>query len=261
MNQPHQNLNVELYDLYVADWPGEMDFYHAFAQQPHANQTGVLEVACGTGRVTIRLAQAGVHITGLDHSLEMLAVAQSKSAGMDNVHWVQADMRDFDLDARFGLAIIPGHSFQNIHTADDQLACLTCIQRHLVPGGTLIVHLDHQELDWLCDIGKNPFQTVKYGSKLTHPVTGQICRRSYAWAYERATQTANFHSAWEILDENEVVVGRYDNEPLRFHCVFRQEMEHLAHRAGFEVEALYGDFLRGALGEDSTEMIWVLKRP
>jgi ubiquinone/menaquinone biosynthesis C-methylase UbiE len=189
----------------------------------------------------------------------MLEIARSKSSGMTNMHWVQADMRDFAMGERFGLVIIPGHAFQNIHTADDQLACLTCIQRHLTPSGTLIVHLDHQNLDWLGEIGKDPFKTVRYGDKLTHPVTGHICRMSYAWAYERATQTAIFRNAWEVLDEDDAVMERYDNEPVRLHCVFRQEMEHLARRAGFEIDAVYGDFLGHDLQDDSEEMIWILK--
>jgi hypothetical protein len=169
-------------------------------------------------------------------------------------------MRDFELGARFGLVIIPGHGFQNIHTADDQFACLTCIRRHLSPDGTVIVHLDHQDLDWLGEIGKHPFQTVKYGDKLTHPVTGQICRMSYTWAYERATQTAIFQNAWEVLDADDVVVERYDNEPLRIHCVFRQEMEHLTRHVGFEIDAVHGDFSGHDLQDDSEEMIWVLKK-
>jgi ubiquinone/menaquinone biosynthesis C-methylase UbiE len=260
MKQMLKNLNVELYDLYVADWPGEMDFYHAMAAQAHAGGEMVLEVACGTGRVAIRLAEAGGRVTGLDHSPAMLEVARSKSAGMTNLRWVEADMRDFDLDAQFGLVIIPGHAFQNIHTADDQVACLTCIRRHLTPDGTLIVHLDHQDLDWLGEISKNPFKTVEHRDKLTHPVTGQICRMSYTWAYERATQTAIFQNAWEILNTDDAVIERHESEPVRLHCVFRNEMEHLAGRVGFEIEAVYGDFTLNDLRDDSDEMIWVLKK-
>jgi hypothetical protein len=167
---PAQELNVELYDLYVGDWPDEMDFYQAAAAQAYARGEAVLEVACGT----------------------------------------------------------------------------------------LIVHLDHQDLDWLGEIDKHPFKTVRYGDKLTHPVTGQIHRMSYAWAYERATQTATFQNAWEVLDANDAVMERYDNEPVRLHCVFRQEMEHLARRAGFEIDAVYGDFSGHDLQDDSEEMIWVL---
>lgn len=256
---PDQELDAQLYDLVVPDWPGEMDFYRAAAERAHARGEAVLEVACGTGRVAIRLAEMGIRVTGLDHSPAMLQVARARSIGMTSMQWVQADMRNFALGVRFGLVIAPGHAFQNIHTGDDQLACLTTIRRHLTPGGMLIVHLDHQDLDWLGDIGKHPFKAVKYGDKVTHPITGKICRRSYAWAYERATQTAIFRSAWEVLDDDGVVTERHHNETARIHCVFRQEMEHLARRARFEIDAVYGDFSSHDLQDDSEEMIWVLR--
>jgi ubiquinone/menaquinone biosynthesis C-methylase UbiE len=259
MDQILKNIEAELYDLWVNDWPGEMDFYHALATQTHARGEAVLEVACGTGRVAIRLAQMGVSVTGLDQSPAMLEVARSKSIGITTVHWVHADMRDFNLEAQFGLVIITGHAFQHMNTADDQAACLACIRRHLTPGGTLIVHLDHQWLVWLGDINLNPFKAVEYGNKLTHPVTRETYRKSGTWAYERATQTAILKSAWEVLDADDAVMARYENEPLRLHCVFRNEMEHLARRVGFRVENVYGDFARNELGEDSRDMIWVLQ--
>lgn len=257
---PH-NYTVELYDLYVGDWPGEIDFYLDHAQQAHAQGTAVLEVACGTGRIAIRLAEAGIAVTGLDHSPEYLAIARSKSADRPNIQWVQADMRAFDLETQFGLAIIPGHAFQNIHTADDQVAALSCIRRHLLPGGTLIVHHDHAEVDWLGDIQNNPYKDVAYGEKLVHPTTGQICRMKYTWAYERPTQTAYYLNAWEILDENDHVLERHENEPNPLHCIFRNEMELAAKCAGFEVTAVYGDFFRHGLSADKEEVVWVLKNP
>jgi ubiquinone/menaquinone biosynthesis C-methylase UbiE len=259
MDQIPKNVEAELYDLWVADWPGEMEFYYAWAAQALARGEAVLEVACGTGRVAIRLAQAGVRVTGLDYSPAMLEVARAKSAGITTVQWVQADMRDFDLGTRFGLVIIPGHAFQHMNTANDQVASLACIRRHLTPGGTLIVHLDHQYMAWLGDISLNPFQAISHGDKLTHPVSGQTYRMSKSWAYERATQTAILKTAWELLDADDAIIVRYENEPLRLHCVFRNEMEHLARRVGFRVEAVYGDFARNELCDDSTDMIWVLR--
>jgi ubiquinone/menaquinone biosynthesis C-methylase UbiE len=47
-----QQLYAQLYDLRVQDWPGEFDFYRDFLVNHPENQQGVLEIACGTGRVT-----------------------------------------------------------------------------------------------------------------------------------------------------------------------------------------------------------------
>jgi len=128
---------AQTYDASVSDWPGEIDFYRGLVAEANLNDLSVLEVACGTGRVAKHLARDGVEVVGLDLSSAMLDVAREKSVGMSNMRWVNADMRSFELDETFGLVIIPGHAFQNILTAVDQIACLESIKRHLVPLGVL----------------------------------------------------------------------------------------------------------------------------
>jgi SAM-dependent methyltransferase len=221
----------------------------------------VLEIACGTGRVALRLAQDGVHVVGLDLSPHMLEVARHKSAALQNVRWVQGDMRTFELGELFDLALIPGHSFQNLNTPQDQVACLECIIRHLKPGGTLVVHLDHQDLSWLGDLVREKGGRFEPAEHLRHPRTGRQIRASRAWSYEPASQTAICQTLWEAYVADGEVVERWQTEPIRLHCVFRFEMEHLLARVGFAVEALYGDFYRHPLGEQSSEMIWVAHGP
>lgn len=99
------------------------------------------------------------------------------------------------------------------------------------------------------------------GSELTDPQTGDRFRSRYAWSYERATQTAILEKVWEQIGADGEVVDRLESGPIHLHCVFRCEMEHLVRRVGFEVEAVYGDFLQNALHEQSSEMIWVLRNP
>jgi len=113
------------------------------AAEANLNDPFVLDMACGTGRVTVRLARDGVEVVGLDISSAILDVAREKSVGLSNTCWVNGVMRSFELGDTFGLVIIPGHAFQNILTAADQIACLEPIKRHLTPRGVLVVHLDH----------------------------------------------------------------------------------------------------------------------
>lgn len=258
MIQTAHKLYSELYDLYVSNWENEIEFYtqHSIKIQPNGE---VLEVACGTGRITIQLAKSGIPITGLDYSGEMLAIAQSKGEGIKNIQWIQADMRTFRLDKKFELAIIPAHSFQFMETANDQAQCLTTIKHHLTKNAQLIIHLDNPELDWLGEIGENPFDITEYGKKLIHPTTQRTCRRVYTWGYERSTQTAIYRSSWQILDAEDNVIESYESEPMRLHCAFSTEMEHLIYRSGFEIEALYGDFSRNEFHDESESMIWVLR--
>ena len=251
---------AQLYDVSVSDWPGELDFYHRLTAEVKAAKGAVLELACGTGRVTLRLAQDGVRLVGLDASPAMLAAAQAKSTDRMLVRWVEGDMRSFELGETYKLVIMPGHSFQHILTPTDQLACLTCIQRHLGLGGMLVIHLDQPEIDWLgelCLVKKGVFEDA---GELVHPQTGARIRIKRAWSYEPLTQTASSVTVWEELGPDGQIHDRWEMGPLRLHCVFRFEMEHLLARAGFTVEAMYGDFFRNPLTDESRDMIWVARK-
>jgi ubiquinone/menaquinone biosynthesis C-methylase UbiE len=258
MEQIIPEIDALFYDQTVHDWPGELDFYRGFAADVIARGGKILEIACGTGRMTIPLAKAGANITGQDLSPAMLAVARKKSAGLPQVRWVEANMRAFDLGEQFDLIFSPGHSFQFMLTAAEQVECLETLKRHLASGGVLILHLDHQDVAWLGEVGGEQAGVFKSGSEVLHPQTGQRFRSFSSWTYERATQTAIANKYYEELDPSGEVLHRINRGPLRLHCVFRTEMEHLLVRAGFEVLALYGDFERNPLQNTSSEMIWVV---
>ena len=254
-----QELYAQLYDTAVPDWPGEIDFYCQLAQSTKAASGNVLEVACGTGRVSQQLAKSGVDVTGIDLSPELLEVAREKSADVQNIHWVVGDMRSFDLGQTFGLAIIPGHSFQFMLTPDDQVSCLECTKRHLSPEGVLVVHLDHQDVSWLGSLPRQAMGTFSEWRELKHPLTGRTIRTSNEWAFEPSTQTATVTTVWEEVGPGDVVVQRWQRDPMLLHCVFRFEMEHLLRRTGYSVEAVYGDFYKTTLKDESDQMIWVAK--
>lgn len=250
------------YDLTVSDWPGEIDFYGEMAAAAKSTGGSVLELACGTGRVAIRLAQDGVNVLGLDLSPAMIAVARQKSAGLANLRWVVGDMSSFELEEVFDLVIIPGHAFQCLNTPQEQIACLDCIRRHLTSGGTLVIHLDHmssENMRWLGELCAGKGGVFEPAGQFRHPDSGRQVHTSRAWSYEPATQTAIAQTVWEELDAARQVVNRIEKPPVRLHCLFRFEMDHLLARAGFDITAVYGNFFRKELRDDSTEMVWIAK--
>lgn len=260
MYRVYTELDSQAYDQFKIEWPGEIDFYSRLAEQAKARGEAVLEMACGSGRITCRLAQLGVRVTGADLSPSMLQIATRKSSDMPNVRWVQADLRGFDLGERYGLVIIAGHSFQFMLTPEEQVSCLESVHRHLLPGGTLAVHLDHQDFPWLGDITHLKAGVFDSASTFAHPISGSPVRQLLAWTYQPATQTAILKKVWEVSSESGEVIEHLEWEPMPMHCVFRFEMQHLLARVGFELEALYGDFLGSELKDDSTSMVWVAKK-
>jgi 2-polyprenyl-3-methyl-5-hydroxy-6-metoxy-1,4-benzoquinol methylase len=122
----------KLYDSIVRTGPCEA-FYRDLACQ-----TGgpVLELACGTGRLTIPLARDGHDVVGLDASSAMLRSAKIKTDGLD-ITFVHSDMRDFDLGRRFPLIILSCNSLAHLTSNEDLKAGLACMAKHLAPGGCL----------------------------------------------------------------------------------------------------------------------------
>lgn len=102
----------------------------------------VLEAACGTGRLTIPLIEAGVDVWGFDHSPDMLAVADenAKARGL-SPKLAQARFQDFAYDVAFAAIIVPASSFILLDDFDEAMGVLERFRRHLAPGGLLLIDL------------------------------------------------------------------------------------------------------------------------
>ncbi|MEZ5830716.1 MAG: class I SAM-dependent methyltransferase [Dongiaceae bacterium] len=96
----------------------------------------VLDMACGTGRLAVSLAERGHRVTGADPSAGMLKVARSRP-GTERVTWVESDAASLALATRFDLIIMTGHAFQVLLSDDEVRAGLGALRRHLAPDGRL----------------------------------------------------------------------------------------------------------------------------
>jgi SAM-dependent methyltransferase len=96
----------------------------------------VLDVGAGTGRVSLALAAGGVAVVALDTEAALLAVLDRRAAALP-VETVVADARDFALDRRFGLIVVPMQTLQLLGGPRGRAAFLRCALDHLRPGGLL----------------------------------------------------------------------------------------------------------------------------
>ncbi|MGD8623227.1 MAG: class I SAM-dependent methyltransferase [Anaerolineae bacterium] len=236
----------------------DIDFY---LEEARAAQPPVLELACGTGRVTLPIARAGVPVVGVDSSVEMLARARQKSAGEDlPLRWVQADMREFELGERFGLAIVPARSFLHLLDPGDHVQALETIHAHLRPGGRLALNFFVPSVRILAEHTASTAQMLKFSREFVHPESGG---RVVAWESRHIDlhrQRIHVRFRYEELDSQERVQSiRHRAYTLCY--IWPREMEHLLARCGFEIEATYGWFDRRPFDADSAEQIWVARRP
>lgn len=246
---------AELFDAFPYD--EDLPLYLELA----AEQNGpVLELCCGTGRLLLPLAEAGHRVTGLDASEAMLAVAGRKrtAAGArvaDRVRLVRGDVRTFDLDEQFGLAIVPTNSFTYLLTRAEQLAALGRIAAHLRPGGLLALALFHPSPDWLASPDGSLRQDL---CQQDRDRARTIVRTETVVATDRAAQVREIRSAYEIIACDGSVTKRLVQWPFRY--TFRFEAEHLLERAGFVIEALYGGYDRRPFDGSTSLMLFLARR-
>jgi len=252
-----------LYDSFIADYYDDSPVMRGRLQdvafyRDAAREFGdpVLELGCGTGRITMALAEAGKRITGLDLSERMLERAVKKRAALrvearERVHLVQGNMAGFDLGEKFRLVIVPFRPFQHLLEVHEQMNCLECARKHLAPGGRLILDVFQTDAERMHDpVHMRETLVTEYNTADGRQV--KISER--VAAFHRAEQINDVEMIFSIKHTG----GREERLvfawPLRY--FFRYEVEHLLARCGFKVSAEYGDFDKTPIRDDSAEMVF-----
>ncbi len=159
---------IDCFDLYSdgrhydlkTDFKDDIPFY---LHQIDKYGDPVLELMCGTGRLTIPIAEKGVNIVGVDVSDPMLQQAKSKAAakGLD-IQWVKADVRNFKLDKKFQVVFIPINSITHLHDLESFETCFRCIREHLAPDGRFVIDVFTPRLDILMRDPNNRYPLAQY---------------------------------------------------------------------------------------------------
>jgi SAM-dependent methyltransferase len=232
----------ELYELENADDPGfDLPFWQHLVERRAPRR--MLELACGTGRLTLPLAAAGLaadpdfELVGLDHSEPFLARAREALAGQSPavraaVRLEEGDMRSFALEERFDLVVVAFNSLAYIHTREDQLACLRAARAHLAPGGAFAFDLLAPRLDYLAE-ALHPFPAMRVDADFTAPAPGvERFVRSCVDRYDPSTQTLSSTLFYEIHRDG----GGSERHvrDLTWHMYFPAELEGLLAAAGLE---------------------------
>ncbi len=100
----------------------------------------ILDLGCGTGRVSLDLARRGRRMQGLDLDPHLVAAFNERAAGAGlPASAAVGDARAFELDGRFAMVLAPMQLIQLLDTVGDRVDCLRCAARHLDAGGTVAV--------------------------------------------------------------------------------------------------------------------------
>jgi SAM-dependent methyltransferase len=234
----------ELYDTLFR--PDEhVAHYRALADR-HAGP--VLELACGTGQLTVPLARLGRPVVGLDSASPMLAVARQRAAnaGLD-MRFIEADMRTFDLGQRFTLIFVARNSLLHLHSAADFAACFAAVRRHLAPNGVFAFDVFNPDVRMLARPPVERFFVMRAPSETYGELTVEATSD-----YDAATQVNR--ATWFISGP-----GRADAwiMPLHLRSIFPQELPLLLASNGFELSSRAGDLGGGAFTSASPRQVCV----
>ncbi len=249
--------NPRFYDAYFTGVEGEVDFYVEEAVDAGGP---ILELGCGTGRVLLPVARAGIEISGLDidgRLLDLLRekITQGDPVVADRVDLFQADMTAFDLKRMYKAVIIPYRAFQHLLTPSDQRDALLCISRHLERGGRLVFNT----YDPLADIARDGFSSpVRKDSDFIDGPTGHTLVAYFSRQLDPEVQIIEQEFVFEEFDSIGQSLGRWANL-LQLRWTGAEEMRLLLAACGFQVEALDGDFL-GADYVGYGELVWVTSK-
>ena len=221
----------------------------------------ILEIACGTGRILLEIARAGIEAVGVDFSEAMLAVLRAKLETEprdvnDRVTLQVGDMRTFTLGRRFRQVFIPFRPMQHMYTVEDQISALSRAGEHLRADGVLVLDVFYpifskleektgvEELDAEWVDPDDPQQTVR-----RYFVRRSLNRLHQYFEGEFVLRTCRGD---EVVDE--------ERFPLKMGYYTYPHMLLLFKHCGLEIVEEYGSFDREPI-DICREMIFVLRLP
>jgi SAM-dependent methyltransferase len=241
-------LDAELYEYEYRRRRDDVNYYAACASGELPPDSEILELCCGSGRVTRKLLRSGFHVTGIDMSEQMLVRARSGVARLpkrfrDNAEFQVGDMRDFHLGKRFPLIVMAFNSFEHLYNRKDIERCLRCIREHLQPDGLFAFDVQLPQLAWLIKDSKKRWARTKF----RHPITKQQLAYSTNHVYDPVTQIAMIRLYYQPLSTGPI--KQTVTVKLSQRKFFPAELQALLHYSGFEVIRHYGDFAGEKLDE------------
>ena len=235
---------ARFYDLDLEGFDDDVALYLELAAG------GVLELGCGTGRVAVPLAEAGLRVTGVDVSPAMLARARERAEGLP-LRFVEGDMRTLDLGERFGAVLLPLGGLQHMATTAEVAAALATVARHLAPDGQAVVDIEapHPD-DWL----PGPRPLVEHWTRaFVEDPASSLAGAAAGLGAPSATVTKLVAVEGRPVEALRLVTYHFDVQPAEgplqrvtqqyaLRVITAGELELAGRLAGLRIAAWYGDY-------------------
>lgn len=236
----------EMYDHLYDKYQKDLNLILKWASQDHT----IIELACGTGRLTIPMAHRGFQMIGVDLHDGMLTRARQKAEGVGvPIEFVQQDCTELNLPVKSSLAFMTGNSFQHFLTNEVQDALFQSVRKHLVDEGIFIFDTRNPVLKELSAVDE-------YEETYVDKNGNQVMER-HRDEYDHLTQILNCQTQRQVYRDGTLIAEEQDGISLRYS--FPKEMERLITANGFEIVQVYGDWDENELHAESISMVYVCR--
>jgi SAM-dependent methyltransferase len=246
---------ARLYDLDLADDPGDLDLYLSLARR-----TGgpILELAVGTGRLAAPLAEAGYEVTGVDIDPAMVDRARARvGRGAARLELIVGDILGLRLPTAgsFRLVFIALNSLLLLGSRDAQLEAIRTMAAHLAPGGLAVVDVWLPDAD---DLARFDGRIVLEYARSDRE-TGLTVTKAGSAQHDSVSQQVTLTTLYE--ESSQGTAARRWVRVDRLRLVSADEILGFAEDAGLEVELLAGGYDLSPLGPTSDRAVLVARLP
>lgn len=233
----YDGLNTFLFDL---------EFYKKWL--PRDKNAQILELCCGSGRLTIPLAKE-YNICGVDNSHSMLEQAKLKASkeGVE-IDFIEADIRTLDLPNKYDLIFIPFNSIHHLYQNQDLFDTLSVVRKHLKDDGLFLFDCYNPNIRYIVEAEKEKNRIAEYVTDDGRKVLIEQTMR-----YDSMTQINRIEWHYFINDSFHSV------QNLDMRMYFPRELDTYLKWNGFTVMHKYGSFDEEAFNNDSEKQIFVCK--
>ncbi|MFD0861553.1 class I SAM-dependent methyltransferase [Sungkyunkwania multivorans] len=232
----YDGMNTDLADL---------EFYRRWL--PKNKNARILELCCGTGRLTLPIAKDGYDICGVDHTASMLEHAKVKAAkaGLE-VPFIEADIRTLDMQEKYDLVFIPFNSVHHLYENEDLFKTLKTVKDHLKEGGLFLFDCFNPNIQFMVESEKEQKQIAEYTTK-----DGRDVLIKETMHYENRSQINRIE--WHYY-----INGKFDSiQNLDMRLFFPQELDSYLKWNGFDIIHKFGNFDEEAFSDTSEKQIFI----
>ncbi|TAI47606.1 class I SAM-dependent methyltransferase [Flagellimonas allohymeniacidonis] len=225
----------------------DLQFYKRWL--PKNKGARILELCCGTGRLTIPIAKEGYDICGVDFTPSMLKQARAKASKAElDIEFIEADIRTLDLPEKYDLIFIPFNSIHHLYKNEDLFQALRGVKKHLKEGGQFLLDCFNPDIRYVVEAEKEQMQIAEYTTEDGREVVIKQNMR-----YENKTQINRIE--WHYF-----INGTFDStQNLDMRLFFPHELDAYLKVNGFAIVHKFGSFKEEPFQDDSEKQIFICR--